>query len=143
MLKTDTLEVSLTVPMFPGLEVVATAQAAALGEYIGMERDKIEEMKLAIIEACINAFEHSHGRDGQVHFTFRIHRENGQDALEVVVRDQGMGFDPESIETPVLEKKLHSSRKRGWGLKIIESLMDSVRIESNAEGTAISMRKNK
>ena len=37
--------------------------------------------------------------------------------------------------------KLKAPRKRGWGIKIIESLMDDVRIESRPQGTRIIMRK--
>ncbi|MGH8699661.1 MAG: ATP-binding protein, partial [Burkholderiales bacterium] len=58
-------EISLTIPVAPEMEIVATAQVAALGEYIGMGRDKIDEVKLALVEACINAFEHSGTRDEQ------------------------------------------------------------------------------
>ena len=56
-------EVSMTIPVAPEMEIVATAQAAALGEYIAMARDKIDEVKLALVEACINAFEHADCRD--------------------------------------------------------------------------------
>ena len=30
------------------------------GEFIAMPHDKIDEVKLALVEACINAFEHAH-----------------------------------------------------------------------------------
>ena len=74
------------------MEIVATAQAAALGEHVGMSRDKIDEVKLALVEACINAFEHAHTRDEQLHLTFRLGRdEGGGDWLEVEVFDKGRG----------------------------------------------------
>ena len=41
------------------MEITATAQVAALGEWMEMGRDKIDEVKMAVVEACINAFEHS------------------------------------------------------------------------------------
>ena len=50
----------MSIPVAPEMEIVATAQAAALGEYLAMTRDKIDEVKLALVEACINAFEHAH-----------------------------------------------------------------------------------
>src|SRR5262252_7564696 len=87
-------EISLTIPVAPDMEIVATAQASALGEFIQMPRDKIDEVKLAIVEACINAFEHAHSRDDRVHLTFRVGRddEDSPDYLEVEVFDQGKGF---------------------------------------------------
>lgn len=136
-------DVSLTIPVAPEMEIVATAQAAALGEYIGMSRDKIDEIKLALVEACINSFEHAHTRDEQLHLTFRIGHEEGADWLEVEVFDQGKGFDHARIEPPTPEQTFSGERKRGWGLQIIRSLMDAVQISSGEWGTRIVMRKYK
>jgi serine/threonine-protein kinase RsbW len=137
-------EISLTIPVAPDMEIVATAQAVAIGEYIEMSRDKIDEVKLAIVEACINAFEHAQTRDDRVHLTFRVGRESdGPEYLEVEVFDQGRGFDQRSVEMPSLEKTFGGGKKRGWGLQIIRSLMDSVAITSGDWGTRILMRKYK
>ncbi len=137
-------EVSMSIPVAPEMEIVATAQAAALGEYLGLSRDKIDEVKLALVEACINAFEHADCRDEQLHLTFRLGKEsNGREWLEVEVLDKGKGFDQDTVEEPNLSKALASHRKRGWGLQIIKSLMDDVAITSGEWGTRIQMRKYK
>ena len=134
----------MSIPVAPEMEIVATAQAAALGEYLAMTRDKIDEVKLALVEACINAFEHADCRDEQLHLTFRLGREpKGREWLEVEVLDKGKGFDSSTVEEPSLEKTFHSHRKRGWGLQIIKSLMDEVEITSGKTGTRILMRKYK
>src|SRR5215470_239002 len=143
-LEAEMREVALTIPVAPDMEIVATAQAVALGEYIEMSRDKIDEVKLAIVEACINAFEHAHSRDDRVHLTFRVGREeSGPEFLEVEVLDQGEGFEHLSVEIPSPEKTFEEGKKRGWGLQIIRSLMDSVAITSGDWGTRILMRKYK
>jgi serine/threonine-protein kinase RsbW len=135
-------EVHLTIPVAPEMEIAATAQVAALGEMAEMERDKIDEVKMAVVEACINAFEHSETPDHKVEIDFRIGVTDGQRVyIEVGVADAGKGFDPGRVSPPDMAHKLKSSRKRGWGIKIIESLMDDVRIESGAHGTKIVMRK--
>jgi serine/threonine-protein kinase RsbW len=137
-------EVSMSIPVAPEMEIVATAQAAALGEYLGLSRDKIDEVKLALVEACINAFEHAHCRDEQLHLTFRLGRESkGREWLEVEVLDKGKGFDQSRVEEPSLQKTFVNHRKRGWGLQIIKSLMDEVDISSGEWGTRILMRKYK
>ena len=137
-------EVSMTIPVAPEMEIVATAQAAALGEYIAMARDKIDEVKLALVEACINAFEHADCRDEMLHLKFRLGREpKGREWLEVEVLDKGKGFDSSQVEEPTIEKSFVNHRKRGWGLQIIKSLMDEVEITSGGGGTRILMRKYK
>jgi serine/threonine-protein kinase RsbW len=140
---TGAREISLTIPVAPDMEIVATAQAAAVGEFIEMPRDKIDEVKLALVEACINAFEHAQARDDRVHLTFRVGQEDAREFLEVEVLDQGKGFDQKSIETPSAETTFSGRQKRGWGLQIIRSLMDSVAISSSEGGTRILMRKYK
>ena len=136
-------EVHLTIPIAPEMEITATAQVAALGEWMEMGRDKIDEVKMAVVEACINAFEHSATPDHKVELAFRVGAEEGGRGpyLEVDVTDAGHGFDPTRLKTPEIAAALRSSRKRGWGIKIIESLMDDVRIESGEHGTRIIMRK--
>jgi serine/threonine-protein kinase RsbW len=137
-------EISLTIPVAPEMEIVATAQVAALGEYMGLSRDKIDEIKLALVEACINAFEHSGTTDERLHLTFRVGKEpQAREWLEVEVLDQGKGFDHSHLETPSIEKSFAGGRKRGWGLHIIQSLMDTVEISSGDWGTRILMRKYK
>jgi serine/threonine-protein kinase RsbW len=137
-------EIALTIPVAPDMEIQATAQAAAIGEYIDMPRDKIDEVKLALVEACINAFEHAQTRDERVHLTFRTGREEeGSEYLEVEVLDRGKGFDLLTVDPPSPEKTFTGGKKRGWGLQIIRSLMDSVVITSGEWGTRILMRKYK
>ncbi len=137
-------EISLTIPVAADMEILATNQVAAIGEFIDMPRDKIDEVKLAVVEACINAFEHSHARDDRVHLSFRIGRDgDGPEYLEVEVADQGKGFDQMAVETPDLARTFGGGKKRGWGLQIIRSLMDAVAITSGDWGTRIRMRKYK
>jgi anti-sigma regulatory factor (Ser/Thr protein kinase) len=93
---------------------------------------------MALIEACINAFEHSKS-DSNVFIHFLIE----EDSLIVKVIDQGIGFDKTKVEIPKIENKIgKEERKRGWGLQLIQELMDSVEFESNSDGTIVTMKKN-
>ncbi len=136
-------EVTLELPMFADMELTASKTARALGEQIRMSPDKIDEIRQAVIEACINAFEHSRAQDEKVRVVFKIlgtHRE--PDGLQITVQDRGIGFAPGMLTPPDLKKKFGTGkRKRGWGLMIIKGLMDEVDIQSDEEGTRIVMRK--
>ena len=68
-------------------------------------------------------------------------RDDKPETLQVTVRDSGVGFDPEKVVQPRIEDKINSDSKRGWGLRIIEGLMDSVEVETGVEGTAVIMSK--
>ena len=130
-------EVAVTLQMAPEMELIACEKASAVARSMGMSQDKIDEVKLAVIEACLNALEHSKAQPREFRITFSVLGKNEPEALQITVSDTGVGFQQQSVRGK--EKvKLH---KRGWGLSIIEGLMDEVRIESGSGGTTVVMCK--
>ena len=51
--------------------------------------------------------------------------------------------DKSTVEIPNIEEKLSSDYKRGWGLQLIQELMDTVEFESTNDGTTVTMTKKK
>lgn len=137
MAKDDFEELTLELPMLPGMELEASRAASDVATAMAMSPDKIDAVRHAVVEAFINASEHSHSPDRTVYLT--ILREPA--ALRIVVEDRGEGFSPDEVEAPRIEEKLRAARKRGWGLKIIQGLMDEVEIRSGHDGTTIRMSK--
>lgn len=137
-------EVTLALPMVPEMEIEASKTATAIAESIHMNPDRIDEVRLAVVEACINAFEHSQSSDREVFVTFEVVGELGDkdpQKLRITVRDHGVGFSPDEITEPTIQEKIKSRRKRGWGLSIIRGLMDEVEIRSGEDGTTVVMSK--
>ena len=134
-------EVELALPMVPGMEIEASSAATAIADSIRMNPDRIDEVRLALVEACINALEYSHA--DEVYLTFQVLGKTEPEKLRVIVHDDGVGFSPDDLEEPRLGDKIGSKdkRKRGWGLKIIHGLMDEVEIHSGADGTTVVMSK--
>ena len=141
--RTRLREVKLTLPMAPDMEVVASQAASSLAAFIGMTPDRVDEVRLAVVECCINAFEHSRSEDRKVDITFSLLGDGEPDTLEIAVHDDGVGFSVNDVEEPRIEAKLRGSRKRGWGLKIMQGLMDEVRILSSTHGTTVVMCKTR
>jgi serine/threonine-protein kinase RsbW len=132
-------EVELVIPIMPSMELAASKTAQAVADYLNLDEEKTAEVTMALIEACINAFEHGKGQDNNVYIKFILK----EDALIIEIKDKGKGFDSLDVEVPEIEKKLHSKRKRGWGLQLMRELMDEVKIDSGAEGTTITMTKRR
>jgi len=131
----------LALPMVPEMEIEASKTATAIAESIRMSPDRIDEVRMAVVEACINAFEHSRSVDHEVFVTFEVLGDRDPEKLRITVRDTGVGFSPDILGDPTMEEKLKSMRKRGWGLKIIRGLMDEVEIHSGSGGTTVVMSK--
>jgi len=136
-------EVTLALPMVPEMEIEASKTATAIAEFMRMSPDRIDEVRMAVVEACINALEHSRAADKEVYVTFEVLGDKDPETLRITVRDTGVGFSPEDLSEPTIEDKLKSQRKRGWGLKIIRGLMDDVEIRSNPSGTTVVMSKSR
>ncbi len=135
-------QVRLTLPMIPNMELTASKTACALGEQIGLSADKIDEVQMAVVEACINAFEHSDAADREVHMSLQVLGVGGEPrGLEITIQDTGVGFSPDKLPQRVTDETARVPRKRGYGLKIIDGLMDDVAIRSDDEGTTVIMRK--
>jgi len=132
-------EVTLIIPMFPDMELAAARIASGLAQLMSFEEDNIDEIKLALVEACLNAFEHSKSQDKKVYINFIMK----EDELELKIADRGVGFKLDKIKKPNIKDALEGGRKRGWGLEIIRNLMDKVEIESTDKGTTITMVKKK
>lgn len=135
-------EVLLTIPMYPDMELAAAKMASVLAELMNFDEGQVEEIQLAIIETCINAFEHSQSEDKKVVIEFIMK----DDELEFKITDRGIGIASESrhdsgvLRHPDLYPDM---RKRGWGLEIIRTLMDQVDIKTGANGTTVSVVKRK
>tara|TARA_B110000438_G_scaffold68776_1_gene69033 strand:+ start:1735 stop:2151 length:417 start_codon:yes stop_codon:yes gene_type:complete len=138
MAKTPPPVVELTLPVLPNMELAATKTAEVVSKHMGLNEEQTAEISMALIEACINAFEHS-GSDKQIQIHFKIK----DDLLEVQVTDKGQGFDKSKVAIPKIEEKFGSNHKRGWGLQLIKELMDSVEFESSEKGTTVTMTKKK
>lgn len=116
----------------PDFVSIIRLTTSGLANKIGFSIDDIEDIKVAVSEACTNAIKHSN--DEKVTITFNV-LENG---LEIEIKDNGKGYDIDSIPTPDLTQP----RENGLGLFIIQTLMDEVKVESkDNQGTIIKMTK--
>jgi anti-sigma regulatory factor (Ser/Thr protein kinase) len=140
---TDTAErqMELTLPMVEDIEIAAARAAGNLARELGMSGERIDEMTHAIVEACINAREHSGCADKRIYLRFVGTSEgDGSPRIDIWITDHGRGFDLQRARTR--RQQLGPAHKRGWGLQIIEAHMDEVEILTSAEGTTIHMVKH-
>jgi serine/threonine-protein kinase RsbW len=103
--------------------------------------DRIDDLKLAVSEACTNAIESygPHASDG-VRDRVRIRVRDDEEKLEVDVADTGPGFDPNALppHPPVTDPE-RLNFERGLGIPLIRTLVDDVQFVSSAGGTSVRM----
>ena len=100
--------------------------------------DRIDDLKLAVSEACTNAIE-ANTRSG-VDTPVKVSCWEAPERFEVCVADSGPGFDPEQLpEHPPVTDPDRLNFERGLGIPLIRSLVDEIRFESGPDGTAVWM----
>lgn len=134
------VRVRLVLPRVARAELLASRAVDEAGQRIAFPRDTLAEVKLAVVEACLNALEYG---AGEVEVEVTAHPDDARAWIEVAIVDHGPGFDPARVPRPVLEDKLRSKRKRGWGLELIRRLMDEVEITSQPGLTRIRMTRRR
>lgn len=130
--------VELRIPSELRYEKVVMSSAASVARQLGFSDSRVEDVKTAVSEACINAIEHGastkHTRTIRVLFTL------ADPELRIDVCDDGEGFNPEVIEKPSIERKLHGENPRGWGLFLMRQLVDNFQvIETPGRGNRVTL----
>jgi serine/threonine-protein kinase RsbW len=118
----NTVEVSL--PSILGYERIAMDCSASLAKFIGFSADRVDDLKTAVAEACMNAIEHGNRLrpDARVLVTMNFE----DDAFTVSVTDEGAGI-PELPKKPDIEQKIEEKETpRGLGIYLMQQLVDQV-----------------
>ena len=140
MTSTAERQMELTLPMVPDIEIAAARAAGNLARELGMSSERIDEMAHAIIEACINAREHSGCADQRIYLRFvGTFQGDSNPRIDVWITDHGRGFDLSEARTR--RQKLGPAYKRSRGLQLMEAHMDEVEIITSVDGTTVHMVK--
>jgi serine phosphatase RsbU (regulator of sigma subunit)/anti-sigma regulatory factor (Ser/Thr protein kinase) len=121
-----------SVPSQAGNEHLAMRYVGEAVRDLGLPARHLDRLKTAVAEATMNAMEHGNGYrpDAPVLLEVLAARE----ALAVRITDRGQGREMPAPEVPDLEAKLAGVQSpRGWGLFLIERLVDKMRV-SNEPG---------
>ncbi|MEP6704125.1 MAG: ATP-binding protein [Acidobacteriota bacterium] len=124
-------EYEIVIPMDDDAELIAAHAVEEIARRHNLDSRSINQVKTALIEACINASEHSLSPDRKIYQRFRIEH----DRIVLTVSNRGLRL------TSSLTPNEPDEGRRGWGLKLMRKLMDEVTIEDVDDGTRIVMTK--
>jgi len=132
-------EFLIVVPMGEDNELIAANTVEQIARRLSFRPEAINQIKTAIVEACINASEHSFSPDRKIYQRFRVESDR------LVVTISSRGIVPTNIGTGMNNENHDAAdvgeERRGWGLQLIRSLMDEVEFERVDEGTRLRMTK--
>ena len=134
---TEPDEFLMVVPMGEDNELIAANTAEQIARRLTFRPEAINQIKTAIVEACINASEHSFSPDRKIYQRFRVE----SDRLVITISSRGIVPANLNGTKSGSEVKEAAEERRGWGLKLIRTLMDEVEFERVDEGTSLRMTK--
>lgn len=126
----------ITIKLPSKAEYVSIARLAAsvISNTVGFNIEEIDDIKVAVGEACNNAVLHGKSEEEVYEINFVLSDEK----IHIEVKDNGIGFDEDKYEEP----DLNNLKGNGLGIYIMKSLMDEVDISAeNKEGTTLKMVK--
>jgi serine/threonine-protein kinase RsbW len=135
--RTTTVEVRL--PSRLGFEKVAMSTAASVAKLMGFRDERIDDLKTAIAEACINAIEHGNRLNEKL--SVGVVLSAGNDQLEIKVMDDGKGMKNAPTK-PDIDKKMHGEEDpRGMGMFLIQALVDEAEwvVGTNGKGSYVRL----
>src|SRR5215211_2755266 len=125
-------------PSAPGNERQAMELVERAVADIGLGRARLERLKTAVAEATMNAMEHGNEYRADRPVSIRVLR--SVDRLRVQVTGHGDAGEIAETEAPDLEAKLEGRQKpRGWGLFLIEKMVDEARVISEGGGRTVEL----
>ena len=91
---------------------------------VGFSGETIENIILAVDEACTNIIKHAYKSvpDGEIEI--KINYRNKKLTIEIL--DFGNSFDPEKVPEPDLQKYYNLHKVGGLGMYLMKALMDDV-----------------
>jgi len=100
--------------------------------------DAIFAIKLALEEAIINAIKHGNKFDPAK--VVRIEAHVSPQQTEIIIEDEGAGFERSSVPDPTADENLHSLH--GRGLLLMESYMNEVNYSRGGRRIRLVRRNN-
>ena len=125
---------TLVIPARPEYLLLARLALTGVARLAQADEEALADLRLAVTEAAANACRHAY-EDGQGDVTIKLTLSD-DDQLEVVVEDDGPGFESESVA----EWRAEELGEDGMGLAIIRAVADDVEIGPRESGSGTRLR---
>jgi serine/threonine-protein kinase RsbW len=138
--------VELEIPARPEFVALARLMVSAMASTDAvLTDDQVDDLKIAVSEACTNAIEAYNGRGSTGPDPVPAERVvlrcwSDDLGLQVSIEDRGPGFDPATLpDHPPPTDPNRLKFERGLGIPLIRALVDEVRITSSPSGTEVRL----
>jgi len=132
----DAKEYEMVIPAGDDAELISAHSLEEIARRHDFPAKAVNQIKTALVEACINASEHGLSPDRKIYQKFAVDDEK----IVITISNRGIRMRPNNQNSNEGDASERTGR-RGWGLELIRRLMDDVRVEQVDDGTRILMTK--
>ena len=125
---------TLVIPARPEYLLLARLALTGVARLARADEEALADLRLAVTEAAANACRHAYA-DSQGDVTIQLTLSDDQQ-LEVIVEDDGPGFESESVA----EWRAEELGEDGMGLAIIRAIAEDVEIGPRESGSGTRIR---
>ncbi|HTX18135.1 MAG TPA: ATP-binding protein [Bacteroidota bacterium] len=115
---------NLRIPSQTEKLVLAREFVANAARVFGFAEDDVNNIALAVDEACTNIIKHAYhyATDKEIDIIISMKRPE----FEIVIQDAGNHFDPTRVPVPDMKEYISHYKRGGLGMYLMKKLMDKV-----------------
>ncbi|MGO4537522.1 anti-sigma B factor RsbW [Paenibacillus sp. 2TAB19] len=140
-MNTTPCSITVTIPAEAQYINIVRLALYGIAEKAGFSFEQMEDMKVAVTEACTNAVLHAYesGQSGMIHIRIELDKQG----ICIRVKDDGNSFDYDNATQQFVShhlKSLNDVKAGGLGLFLMHALMDNVEVRTD-RGTEVILTK--
>ena len=131
------MKIRITVPSDPQCLILLRNLVKGALPIEKFEETAIENIVLAVDEACSNVIEHSYQMDTTRELSLTMDADG--EKVSFFIEDTGVGFSPMEMNKPDLEEFVKERRDGGLGRYIISSVMDEIKFARRGKKNRLTL----
>lgn len=112
--------------------------SAEVSQYAALSESESDDLAIVTTELVNNAIHHGNKNNPEKKVTITFLVNNSR--IEIRIKDEGKGFDPEKLKNPLDPENI--MRESGRGIFLIKYLMDNIEFNFTQNGTETIVLKN-
>ena len=137
--KQKTTKKNLRIPSQTDKLVLARKFVADAAKVFGFAEDDVNNIALAVDEACTNIIKHAYhyATDKEIDIVISMKKPE----FEIVIQDGGNHFNPQRVPVPDMKEYISHYKRGGLGMYLMKKLMDKVEYSNQPRKNVVRLIK--
>ena len=130
---------NLRIPSQTEKLILAREFVADAAKVFGFADDDVNNIALAVDEACTNIIKHAYHYDSDKEIDIVISMRKPE--FEILIQDKGTHFNPNNVPVPDMKEYMSHYKRGGLGMYLMKKLMDKVEYTNEARKNVVRLIK--